>query len=954
MLKRKWIWLFIIICTAVAILGSTQSVKAENTDVSPIVKYDFEEVNGKQIPNTGANTNIGAATIHGAGEIVTDAQRGKVFYNHSTVGVPISIRTNYLQLDENIFKEAITKDAFTVSMWMRFDAASVDINKEFRWADIFVAYDKDGWGKLPMTKLGVNLIGRVNNTLRDDRAYFDMEDKGDYLADNQWHYIVFSVSEKRTNLYVDGEMISNISFNDTPGRFVGDLFTHSKNLIDMICIGGNSLWNDDPDMVAYFDDICIYDTELSKQQMQKEMGYVSGGVSFDGQAVMEGKAIEYTIDTTVINSKEIVSYEWYVGKKLVSQSKEPYVPTEKDVENIITLKLRLANGGYAACSGYCSIFPVLYIESDTDYYDIQRDYVTVDFALTGKDYKDSQLYDGEAEIKLRGNSTAGLDKRPFKVKLAKKTDVFGMGENKHWVLLANAIDVSLVRNMLLQELAGNLGLDYMESKFVSLMYNGEYYGVYELSEHVRVDETRINIYDWEEALEDSVTDLPEQMGGVLMEMDFYALGGEEPPNLLTAYSLPIYINTPEDTKDLKPLVAYMDEYVQAMEYALHSTDFFYENGDAHYAVEDQGWFDWERFQRVNVSYREDAFYSDKYDGWHYTQFVDLNSAINNMLVCEFSLNWDSMKNSFFMYKDVDGKIIFGPTWDFDWAWGNSMGQDTNAPETWQTTNEWFANEQYYQTVQWNRLFIRDPYFIVRLYERYHEVRDAYIAPIVTDKVAELKTENRVAGLANVERWNGAFNATAGQTYDEQLRYIQRFLNKRLTWLDEQFSDVDTLIQSLGYYVTSDVITTESCDTTSEPGYTILTVKVTDESIARLMVQVNGVNRFKEEVVDGIATIKIPDDYLEYGDGVLNVVQYRALEESGAYIINKKGTDKGNYENAISNYYTFTKAAEESVGDIDKNEEPPVPTVMIIFISVIVLVLVGAGVISYMIFVKKVI
>ena len=423
---------------------------------------------------------------------------------------------------------------------------------------------------------------------------------------------------------------------------------------------------------------------------------------------------------------------------------------------------------------------------------------------------------------------------------------------------------------------------------------------------------------------------------------------------MTAYSLPIYINTPEDTKDLKPLVAYMDEYVQAMEYALHSTDFFYENGDAHYAVEDQGWFDWERFQRVNVSYREDAFYSDKYDGWHYTQFVDLNSAINNMLVCEFSLNWDSMKNSFFMYKDVDGKIIFGPTWDFDWAWGNSMGQDTNAPETWQTTNEWFANEQYYQTVQWNRLFIRDPYFIVRLYERYHEVRDAYIAPIVTDKVAELKIENRVAGLANVERWNGAFNATAGQTYDEQLRYIQRFLNKRLTWLDEQFSDVDTLIQSLGYYVTSDVITTESCDTTSEPGYTILTVKVTDESIARLMVQVNGVNRFKEEVVDGIATIKIPDDYLEYGDDVLNVVQYRALEESGAYIINKKGTDKGNYENAISNYYTFTKAAEESVGDIDKNEEPPVPTVMIIFISVIVLVLVGAGVISYMIFVKKVI
>lgn len=61
----------------------------------------------------------------------------------------------------------------------------------------------------------------------------------------------------------------------------------------------------------------------------------------------------------------------------------------------------------------------------------------------------------------------------------------------------------------------------MDSRLISLIYNGEYYGVYELSEHVRVDSTRIDIFDWEEALEDGVSekDLPDYTGGVLMEMD---------------------------------------------------------------------------------------------------------------------------------------------------------------------------------------------------------------------------------------------------------------------------------------------------------------------------------------------------------------------------------------------------------------------------------------------------
>ncbi len=978
----------VLLCAVMVLNGSNilqcfNVVSEENVVLAaelpePVVKYDFESVSGKSVTNTGSNTAIGAAQIVGSGTIVSDSDRGKVFYNHAANEYDKTVRSNYLRLDDNIFKNAITGTGFTLTMWMKFDATKVDIVNEsaHRWSDIFVAYDSDARDKYPMVKLGVNLIGRVNNTQSDRRYYFDTTDMGNYLADSQWHQIAFTVSTKNTSIYVDGKEVSNIALTGQGGATVGDLFSSTKNLIDTICIGGNSLWADDPDMIALFDDICIYNTELTKDQINQTSGYIEGGVSFNDVAITSGKAINYTINTSVINKSNIKSYTWYVGDKQVSTSSAAYTPTANDIENTVTLKIVMKDGSYTDCSSYYSMFPVLYIDSDTSYGSVGDQYVDVNFNLTGSGYTAEQLYNGTAEIKLRGNSTAGLAKRPFKVKLESKTDIFGFGKSKHWVLLANAIDVSFLRNKLLQGLAGDLGLDNMESEFISLVYNGEYQGVYELSEHVRIGNTRVNIFDWEDLAEDgakaiakslrdsgviteaeydtvkdeledelasdytwvdssthsftssylkklgktssfTMTDyidfstVPEATGGALLEMDFwYEIQERKQPNLKTAYAMPIYTNTPDSTEvKFDSLVSYLDKYVQAMEYSLHSTDFVFKNGDKHYEVADQGWYDGNK--RVGVTYNEVSFTANEYNGWHYTDFLDIDSAINNMLVCEVSLNWDSMKNSFFMYKDIEGKMIFGPVWDFDWAWGNSMGQDTNAPETWQTTNEWFANEQYYQTVQWNRLLIRDPYFIVKLYERYHEVRDKYIAPLVNTSVQQMSLANMKAGLANDARWGTAFSATAGQNYTEQVNYIQTFLNRRLTWLDKQFASIDTLIDSLGYYVTSNNITAGTIDTTGTDGYTSVTANVSNSKIKKVSFQVNGKSFYTAEVSNGSATVKIPDSAL-VSDGSLNVVQFRGMDANGSYVVNTSGTITGNYTNAISNYTTFTKTVSKDV------------------------------------------
>ena len=63
-------------------------------------------------------------------------------------------------------------------------------------------------------------------------------------------------------------------------------------------------------------------------------------------------------------------------------------------------------------------------------------------------------------IRGRGNSTWQDSKHPFKFKLDEKADLLGMGRGKHWVLLANSYDETLLRNRLTSYLSRRLGLDY--------------------------------------------------------------------------------------------------------------------------------------------------------------------------------------------------------------------------------------------------------------------------------------------------------------------------------------------------------------------------------------------------------------------------------------------------------------------------------------------------------------
>lgn len=88
-----------------------------------------------------------------------------------------------------------------------------------------------------------------------------------------------------------------------------------------------------------------------------------------------------------------------------------------------------------------------------------------------------------ARIKGRGNSTWEKAKKPYAIKLPRRTSLLGMPAHREWVMLANVMDHSHLRNALAFEIARRTSLDWTpQGRFVQLTLNGEGKGLYYLCE----------------------------------------------------------------------------------------------------------------------------------------------------------------------------------------------------------------------------------------------------------------------------------------------------------------------------------------------------------------------------------------------------------------------------------------------------------------------------------------
>lgn len=667
-------------------------------------------------------------------------------------------------------------------------------------------------------------------------------------------------------------------------------------------------------------------------------------LSFNTNYAEVGSPLVVSVHNLDVPEDELI-YSWTVGSEMIENNRtNTYIPTEDDLEKFITVEISYAFDAKLTATLYCSKLPVIYINT-ADNLPAGDEYSEAYVAMQGSPAyttDNTDFYFGDAYIKLRGNSTKERLKKPYKLKLDEECDLFGMGLSKHWVLIANDIDHTHIRNQLVYDFSEKLGMSYAaDSINVVLIFNNEYQGVYQLCEQIRIADNRVDIFDWEALAKEAASviadvkketlaineetaslikdelalalssdlswitapyiftyqnetytmtdyvDIPAATGGFLLEMDFYSLISPAISQLTTNYSQPLYFSSPTYAITNDALYEYADKYIQTFEYALHSEDFFYHEDDDHF-IGTGRYYDWNNGW---VSKLIPSMYSDPdRDGVHYSSLFDMDSLVNNWIVCEFTMNWDSMKNSVFISKDITGLAKIAPVWDFDWAFGNTnmYNIDTWYPESWHTTNDYFTFEQYYQSVQWNRYLIKDPYFLLKAYNKYKEIRPTLIEDIIKEG-GELDTYYdylKEAGAANDSKWYLTYSSYDGAGFDESMENLREFIETRVAWLDSQFTDFDTFVSSLGYYTPSDDISVRDITKNSDGTVTIVAT-TTNTDAKSISFQLNGTKMYTADILYGTATITTNKIY-----DSSNIIVLRGVDSNGDYIAD------------LTNYYLF--------------------------------------------------
>ncbi len=413
-------------------------------------------------------------------------------------------------------------------------------------------------------------------------------------------------------------------------------------------------------------------------------------------------------------------------------------------------------------AGTAETLPVLDLNTDGSAPIVSKeDYIKGSFVLSGTGLTPAS---GTLEVRGRGNSTWAWPKKPYRLKLTTSTSLLGMPASKHWVLLANYADKTLMRNDIAFMFSNSVGLEYtVRNQYVELNLNGVYQGVYQLAEHIRVDKNRVNIPE----LKVGDTGADKVSGGYLLEVDFrhskqwcvgntwesFCVNGEN-TLLKTDYCIesshgmqPFCVDTPETLVDdaWSAQRDYITKYIKDTEAALFGSNF--KDPDTGYAA-----------------------------------YLDVDSVINYFLVNELLRNVDGAVSSFYMYKKRDGKLFFGPVWDFDLSMGNAGYDNANNPVGWHIHDKpWF-----------DRLF-QDPAFTAKVKARWQTLKaDGKLQQILDYAQARAvwldKQQQKNFMTWSITDFEGWIMHMALGTYSAEFNQMVLWQTQRIQWMDTQFGN----------------------------------------------------------------------------------------------------------------------------------------------------------------------
>ncbi len=409
-------------------------------------------------------------------------------------------------------------------------------------------------------------------------------------------------------------------------------------------------------------------------------------------------------------------------------------------------------------------------------------------------------YNGKISIETRGESSQGLfPKKSYRIETQDvlgnnlNVSLLGMPEENDWILYAPYTDKTLMRDVLTYKMGNDMGRYAPRTRFVELVLNGYYQGIYVLIEKIKVDKNRVAIA----SLNPVDISGEELTGGYLLRVDKLDAndypGWQAIPNpqLAGANLITFQYHDPKGEDLMLVQQNYIKKYIADFQSSLTISGF--ENSET-----------------------------------GYRHYLDVPAAIDFMLVNEIGKNVDGYSFSTYLYKEKDkqgqlGKLVMGPLWDFNLTFGN-VNYSNNA----QFAPGWMWSDQH--RMFWFRRLMQDAYFANAMKCRWQELREGFLSNeyfiTAIDSMANVLEE---AQVRNYQRWPilGNYvwpNQFIGMNYQDEIDFLKQWTMDRLEWMDSNMPGNCNIITAV-----DDVNHLERIIVFPNPFYNTVTISTEDES-----------------------------------------------------------------------------------------------------------------------------
>lgn len=411
--------------------------------------------------------------------------------------------------------------------------------------------------------------------------------------------------------------------------------------------------------------------------------------------------------------------------------------------------------------------PVLYINVYTDSSHSQLESEIISYNLSHKNYFEEAEYwldlngckwmedEGAKsigsesdplplQIKGRGNWTfIGFSKKPFKIKLDKKQNLLGLSPygSKHYVLLAHADDnKGYLRNFTGFKLGERIGLPWTpKQQPVEVVINGDYRGLYFLTESIRVEKGRIEISE----LDDNETDSSLISGGYLVELDNY-----DEENQIRLYEK-----------------SFVDSHF------LDRLRITWDTPEIYSRIQER--FITDQFNAIN-----EAIGSNSDNTWSY---LDMDDVARYYIVEEIISHVEAFHGSTYMFRDrgEGEKWHFSPLWDC----GNAFNGNTDKffydcdpfGNTWIPSMR--ANTSFNQKVEDTWLW-----FMSEKFDGIFEDIDLYSSHIEEGAKSDRKR------WVNEPHPDGGQNVADNSDMNNRKNEVKKHIKEKISWLKSRFGN----------------------------------------------------------------------------------------------------------------------------------------------------------------------